>query len=264
MRTKKVLNNETFLERVREYLPDNAAISRIDCAHKACDAISPESLTENTFFLFDAKSVAAFSRAIEEFALEEENGRFLATFQDAEQFEAEHERYLQLAKVLEDVQVIATGKLARKTHRVKYCNDAEAFLGKFRVILYEGIRNRVMFLTEQANNTRAFERKQFTGFYTFDRKVTSQAREDIVDLLGGRCPDLRSFKHLRQVDLVARRLQVEFANESRQLELAIRRLRESKKYQAQHFIEDFDKTLQRLTDLKAHLPDLIGGHQRTK
>jgi len=263
VRSKNVLTNESLLERVQEYLPETASIWEMDCAENPCGTIPVESLGHNTFLRFDADTVVAFSRAVEDLALEEGHGRFLAAFQNADQFEGQQERYWQLCTALDDVQLIATGKLPLKTDGLKYCEDSKALLGKFWIVIYEGVRNRVMFLAEEIDTTTEFEEKQFTGFYTFDEKVISQARTDIADLLGGHCPHLRNFKRLRQLDLAAKRLNVEFARENKKLELAIRKLRDGKKYQSQHFIEDFEKTLQRLTDLKAHLPELIGG-QRTK
>lgn len=263
MASKKVLTNGGFLERVQEYLPQTASIWETDCSDQPCGTLPLESLSPNDFLLFDADTTVAFSRAIEDFALDEAHGKFLAAFQDADQFEAQHDRYWQLSSTLEDVQVIATGKLSRRTNGLSYCNDTKGLLKKFWVVVYEGIRNRVMFLAEQTNEARKFDERQYLGFYTFDQKIIDQAREDVAELLGGSCPHLKNFKRLHQLDLAAKRLHVEFARENKKLDLAIQKLRGGKKYQSQHFIEDFDKTLQRLTDLKAHLPEIIGG-QRTK
>ena len=261
MRSKTVLTNGSFLDRVEEYLPANATIRETDCSKEPSETLSIEVLSPNAFLCFDSDATIAFSRAIEDFAIEEGHGKFLAAFQNADQFEARHERYRQLARLLHEVQIIATGKIIRRTDNLKYCDDTKALLKKFWVVIYEGMRNRVMFLAEQSNDTASLEEKQFTGFYTFDQKVISQARTDIAELLGGHCPDLKDFQRLRQLDRAAKRLNVEFSRENKKLDLAIRKLRDDKKYQSQHFIEDFDKTLQRLTELKAHLPELIGGHQ---
>ena len=261
MRSKPVLTNGSFLDRVEEYLPASATIWETDCTERPCGTLPIESLSENTFHRFNADTTIAFSRAIEDFAIEEGHGKFLAAFQNADQFEAGHERYQQMISTLDETQIIATGKLAHKASGLKYCDDQQALLKKFWLVIYEGVRNRVMFLAEQINDATSLENKEFMGFYTFDQKVITQAREDVAELLGGNCPDLKNFQRLRQLDLAAKRLNVEFFQESQKLELAIKKLREGKKYQSQHFIEDFDKTLQRLTDLKAHLPELIGGHQ---
>jgi hypothetical protein len=261
---RRLLNNASFVARLKEYLLSTHTFHALDSAGKPCGIVASTDLVDNEFYVVDGDTVVAFTRAIEDFALEDGNGRFLAAFQDSEFFDAGDERYWQLARTLPEVQVIATGPTSKAIDGLSYCEDAKGVLRAFWIVLYQGIRNRVLFVAEQVNNTQNLEDKQFIAFYTFDERVTNETRSDIADLLGGKCPELENFKRLRRLDSAAKQLQVEFERENRNLELAIRRLRRSKKYQLQHFIEDFDKTLQRLTDLKAHLPDLIGGYQRTK
>jgi hypothetical protein len=263
VRSQKVLSNDSFLHRVQENLSDTASIWETDHSHHPCATAPVESLSENRFIRIDGDTTIAFTHAVEEIALDETHGKFLAAFQHADILEARHDRYSELCRTLEEVQVIATGNLTQTPTGLKFCNDAKALFAKFWVVLYEGVRNRVMFLAEQTNDAVELRDKEFIGFYTFDQRVITQAREDVASLLGGNCPHLKNFQRLRQLDQAAKRLNVEFARENKNLELAIHKLRENDQYGSQHFIEDFDKTLQRLTALKAHLPELIGG-QRNK
>lgn len=256
----KGLSNHDFLGRVREYLPSQTGICETDHDGNCLQEIPLEQIAENTFYRFDSDALLAFSHTIEDFALEEGNGKLLAALQTPEQFEPVRERYWQLAATLDDVEVITVGRLPRCHGRLKCCNDAKGLVKKFWMVLYDGKNFRAMFLCEQANDAEDFDRKHFTGFYTFNSRLITQAREDMADALGGHCPELRQFAHAHKIDRAAKHLKIEFAREKKALEIAIQKLRNhGEEYQSHHFLADLDKTLERLNRLQSHLPEMIAG-----
>ena len=82
----------------------------------------------------------------------------------------------------------------------------------------------------------------------------------MADALGGHCPELRQFARVHQVDRAIKHLKNEFAREKQALETAIQKLQShGEEYQSHHFLADLDKTLERLNQLQAHLPEMIAG-----
>jgi hypothetical protein len=256
----KGFSNHDFLGRVREYLPSKTGITETDASGNFLDEIPLEQVVENTFYRFDSDAILAFSHTLEDFALEEGRGKLLAALQNSAQFEPVRERYWQLAATLDDVEIITAGKPSRCHSRLKCCNDAQGLVEKFWMILYEGTNFQALFLCQQANDAENFDAKQFIGFYTFNSRLVSQAREDMADALGGHCPELRQFVQARKIDRAAKHLKIEFAREKEALEIAIEKLRShGENYQSHHFLADLDKTLERLNRLQTHLPEMIAG-----
>ena len=260
---RKGLSNHEFLGRVREYLPDENGICETDGSGKCLQSIRLSDLEENTFYLFDSDAALAFSHTVEDFALEDANGSLLAAMQSAEQFAPHRERYRQLAATLRNVELIACGKLPRCHARLRFSRDAAASAKSFWMVLYEGRKCQAMFLGEQANDAKDFDEKQFTGFYTFNPRIISQAREDIAESIAGRQPQLRQFAKLHKIDRAAKHLKIEFAREKNAIDIAIRKLQShGKKYRGKHFLADLNKTLERLNRLQTHLPELIVEQQK--
>ena len=236
------------------------AIYETDEYGNSSQPVALEEIEENTFYRFDSDAVLALSQTIEEMALEEASGSLLAAIQEGAQFESHRERYWQLATTLADVQIIASRKLAR-TRSLKFCRDTDGLVKRFWMVLYEGRRFQVLLLCEQVNEAEAFDEKQFAGFYTLNRRIVSQTREDFRATLAGRCPELKQFFHLQKIDRATKRLKVEFARETKAMDVAIKKLQShAQKYHAQHFFEDLNKTLERLNRLQIHLPEMIVGH----
>ncbi|MEO5802189.1 MAG: DICT sensory domain-containing protein [Verrucomicrobiota bacterium] len=261
----KGLSKREFLDRVREYLPGETGVFETNGAENLPGQISLEQIEENTFFLFDSEALLAFSHAIEDFALEEASGSLLATMQSWEQFEPHRERYWQLAATLQEVEIIAAGKFPRRNGFLKFCNDAKKLVKQFWMVLYQSDEIQVMFLCEQANDAKKFGEKQFIGFYTFNPRIITQAREDMAESLGGRCPELQQFAQSRKIDRAAKHLKVEFGREKKAMEIATQKLQsQEEKYQPKHFLADLEKILERLNRLQTHLPELIVEPQKQK
>lgn len=257
----KGLSNREFLERVREYLLLENGILETDELGNGSRPIPLEEIEENTFYLFDSDALLALSQTIEDLALEEAGGSLLAAIQEGGIYEQHRDRYWQLAATLEEVQLISSGKLAR-IGSLKFCHDAKGLLEKFWMLLYEGRRFRALLLCQQVNDAQKFDEKKFIGFYTFNPRIISQARADMGEALGGRCPELKQFAKLQKIDLATKKLKVEFARETKAMDVAIKKLQShEKEYHAQHFFEDLNKTLERLNRLQTHLPEMILGQQ---
>jgi len=256
----KGLSNQEFLGRVREYLPSQTGICETDATGNCLGEIFLDEITENTFYRFDSEAVLAFSHTIEDFALEEGAGSLLAAVQTPEQFELVRERYWQLAATLEEVEIITAGKLSRCHDHLKCCNDTKRSVQKYWMVLFTGKTFQAMLLCEQKNDAKNFDEKYFIGFYTFNARLVTQAREDMADALGGRCPELRQFAHAHKIDRAVKHLKVEFGREKKALEIAIQKLQShDHEYQSHHFLADLDKTLARLNRLQSHLPEMIAG-----
>lgn len=259
----KGLSNQEFLGRVREYLPSQTGICETDASGNCLHEIPLEQITENTFYRFDSEALLAFSHTIEDFALEEGRGSLLAALQTPKQFEAVRERYWQLAATLDEVEIISTGKPPRCHGRLKCCDDAKRLVQKFWMVLFEGEAVQAMLLCDQSNVAENFEDKQFVGFYTFKPRLITQAREDMAEALGGGCPELRQFAHAHKIDRATKHLEIEFAREKKELEVAIQKLKShGEEYQSKHFLADLNKTLERLNRLQTHLPEMIAGQQK--
>lgn len=258
----KGLSNSEFLSRAREYLVLENSIYETDERGNSANPVALEEMEENTFYFFDADALLALTQTIEDLAMEEGGGSLLAAIQEGEQFEQHRDRYWQLGATLEDVQLIASGKLAR-TGALKVCHDAKGLVKKFWMVLYEGRRFQALLLCEQANDSQKFDEKEFVGFYTFNPRIILQAREDIGDALGGRCPELKQFTRLQKIDRATKKLKVEFARETKAMDIAVKKLQShEKKYHTKHFLEDLNKTLERLNRLQTHLPEMIAGRQK--
>ncbi|MEO6034400.1 MAG: DICT sensory domain-containing protein [Verrucomicrobiota bacterium] len=258
----KGLSNSEFLNRAREYLILENAIYETDERGNSSIPVALEEMEENAFYLFDADALLALTQTIEDLAMEEGGGTLLAAIQDGGLFEQHRDRYWQLGATLEDVQIISSGKLAR-TGSLKVCHDAKGLVKKFWMVLYEGRRFQALLLCEQSNKSEKFEGKKFVGFYTFKPRIILQAREDIGDALGGRCPDLTQFTRMQKIDRATKKLKVEFARETKAMDIAVKKLQsQEKKYHTKHFLADLNKTLERLNRLQTHLPEIIAGRPK--
>ena len=255
----KGLSNHEFLTRVREYLPSESGICETVCPGNSLEEIRFRHIEENTFYRFDSNALLAFTHTIEDHALEAANGSLITAMQDAKQFKSQRERYWQLAATIDSVQVIATGKLPPGKGRLKFCTDAKALVKNFWMVLYQGRKSRAMLLCEQLNQSKIFDEKEFVGFYTFNSRIISRAREDFAELLGGGSPELRQFAQLHKIDRAAKHLKIEFAREKKAMEIAIQKLQSHERYQPRHFFAELNKTLERLNRLQTHLPELIVG-----
>lgn len=259
----KGLSNQEFLGRVREYLPEGNGICETDWTGECLASIRLSNLEENTFYLFDADAALAFSHTVEDFALDDANGCLLATMQNAAQFGPHRERYRQLATTLKKVELIACGKLPRCNAHLKFKSDTAASIKSFWMVLYEGRKCQAMFLGEQVNDVESFDEKKFTGFYTFNPRIISQAREDMAECIVGHRPQPRYFEQLNKMDRAAKQIKVEFAREKNAMDIAIRKLKNhGKKYRGKHLLADLNKTLERLNRLQTHLPELIVEQQK--
>jgi hypothetical protein len=254
VRSKNLLTNHDFLTRVREYLQMDACVWETDeNGAPLGDGTLPD-LQENAFYIFDGEALRAVSCAIEDIALEEANGSLLASIEEAGNID--NERYDQLAATIDDVQVIASGKLPRRP-RLKFCPATDA-LKNFWAVVYDSGRIRAMVLAQQINDAPAFEQRRFRGFYTFNAGVVARVRQEFADLLGGKCPSLKEFSRLQAIDSAGKLLNAEFSRQRDALQEALRKLQSSDEdYRPRHFVADLDRALSQLQQWKVRLPELL-------
>lgn len=259
MPSKVFLANAEFLRRVHEYLPTEALVQEIDGEDNPVGGNLSGHLQENTFYVFNGESLISLTHAIEDHALDEAQGTLLAAFEDFSYFDQNRDRYWQLAATLEDVEVIAAGaRTPRRKGRLRFCDARRTPIKDFWAIFYEGMRTQIGLFCEKFTTAREIEQRQYIGFYTFDAALIRRARQDMVDLLGGRCPELKEFSRLRCLDRAAKQLKGQFVREHAALDTAIRRLRAGAPgYQANHFSRDFAKCIQRLREWEVRFPEML-------
>ncbi len=236
----------------------DACIRELDAPDQAGRDLIPGSFSDNEFYRFNAEGLAAFCHAIEDFALEEANGKLLASFQDFKYFEADRERYEQLAITIDSVEVLAAGRMPRRIPRVRFVRDPKGACRDFRLILYEGKRRQAMLVGQQINRADAAEEKEFCGCYTFSPSLIRRLRHDLDDLVGGRCSALREFMRLRAIDQAAKQIQREFSREKEALDAAMRRLQmEAERYPIANLTSELERGLSRLNQWKTRLPQML-------
>ena len=252
------LSNADFLRRVHEYLPTEALSQEIDGDGKATGDNLSGRLSANTFYVLNGEALVSITHAIEDHALEEANGSLLAAFAEPRHLEQNRDRYWQLGATLADVEIITRGKAPRRHGSLKFCDAKRTALKDFWMVLYQGRRTHVGLVCQRIEAAHELEEQRFVGFYTFEAALIARVREDIVDLLGGRCPDLKEFQRLRAIDRAAKHLKTEFARENATLDAALRKLKAGgSRYQPNHFAQDLAKCIERLRQWEVRIPEML-------
>ena len=216
--------------------------------------ISARDLEDNTFYGLDAEAMVALSHAIEDVALDEANGRLLASFQDSRNFESQRERYWQLAATIEEVRVLTAQKKPRRQGCLKRFDLLPPALAPYWVVMYQGRRAQVLALSRQTNDTAIISEKQFIGFYTFDAQIIERVREELGLALKGKTRQLPEYDRLLAIDGVAKRLNTDLLGEQTRLEAAIAKWQVAGgQYAFAQFATDLDAMLDRLRELKVQL-----------
>ncbi len=236
----------------------DARIREIDAAGKAGEAIRLSGVNDNTFYLFDGEAAGAVCHAIEDLALEEAHGSLLSAFQEFTAFEAQRERYTQLACTIDHIEVLGAGPVPRRTRRLKFLPDPKGACHDFRVVLYDGPRYQALFIGRQCNHARLFEEKQFLGFYTFESRLLERIHNHLRELLAGRAGNLREFARLQALDQAAKQIKSEFFRQTQAVDKAMRRLQlDGEYYCASKFASDLEKGLSRLHQWKTRMPQIL-------
>ena len=256
------LSNKEFLKRVDEYLPGDSAVFDTDAQGNAGSFASFEDLTGNTFYLLDSETMLAVSHAIEELAMDEANGRLLASFQNFSAFASHREKYRSMADTIDDVVVVGSGRKPRPAGRIKFISADKSAMSAFWVVLYQGRRTHALLMSRQCNEAEEIEAKRFTGFYTFDERLIARVRHDIECLLGGVETELVVFDRLQAVDQAVKHVRSVFGNEQALLEVALHKLQANDTCESAcgPFLRILEQSLQRLEELKTRLPEMLASH----
>jgi len=256
----KHLSNQAFLARVREYLPLGATVGEIDAAGRLGRNALEGGLNENSFYLFDGEAACAVGHAIADLALDEAKGTFLAGIQHFKNLDPFRECFEQLAITLDRVEIVAAGPMPREARRFKFIPvlDLTGACRDFWVALYQGKRAQAMLIGRQSKNARAFEEKQFIGFYTFNAGLIARLRQEFLDLARGRCSAWREFLRLQAIDQASKQLDAEFGREKQAVDQAMRRMQlDGQRYGAGHFASDLEQGLARLHKWKTRMPEIL-------
>lgn len=249
-------SNLEFLRRVEDYLPADAEVRTVDHNGQPESPREVEALRGDTFYHLDCEAMLAASHAIEDLALEEGNGSFLATFRDFTTFSQARERYALLAATIDEVIIVAGGRKPRPCCRIQFIPAHDSVIRDFWTVLYQGRHTQAMLLTRQANSASLATERKYVGFYTFDARLVARVRRDIVDLLSGAVPNLREYDRMHAIDHTVKHTRAVFFRERQELETALLKLRMKRAgYQTRHFAHDLDRILDRLQRIKSCLSE---------
>ena len=118
--------------------------------------------------LFNHEAMLAVSHAIEDMAGDVGSGELISTFQEMENFAPQQERYLRLAEKLDAVRVWADGEPPARIRSIDFVPIFHPELSRYWVVLFESLETHAVLFCKQANGSRDFSRKVFSGFYSFN------------------------------------------------------------------------------------------------
>ena len=135
----------------------------------------PENLSEvvvlpvaDVTHLFNHEAMLAASHAIEDLARDTGCGELVATFQRIENFQNQKDRYLRIAAQIDAVRVWAEGEPPSHASSIDFIPIFHPRLSKYWVVLFESQDVHAVLFCKQANDSREFSRKIFSGFYSFN------------------------------------------------------------------------------------------------
>ena len=118
--------------------------------------------------LFNHDAMLAASHAIEDLARDTGCGELIATFQRMENFSPQRGRYLEIAGEIDAVRVWAEGEPPARTSSIDFIPIFHPLLARYWVVLFESADIHAVLFCKQANDSREFSRKIFSGFYSFN------------------------------------------------------------------------------------------------
>lgn len=118
--------------------------------------------------VFNNEAMLAFSYAIEDLAGEKREGEIISTFQKFDNFLPQKKRYVSLAKDLDAVRVWGTGSIPQRCGKIDFIPILDPRVKKYWMVLYTSQEDCVILLCRQLNRATSFEKKIFTGFYSFN------------------------------------------------------------------------------------------------
>ncbi len=243
---------------MEDYLPVDAEVRTVDCYGQPENPRGVEALRGDTFYHLDYEAMLAASHAIEDLALEEGNGSFLATCRDFSTFSQERERYALLATTIDEVIIVAGGRKPRPCCRIQFIAAHDSVIRDFRTVLYQGRHTQAMLLTRLADSACLVKDRKYVGFYSFDARLVARVRQDIADLLQGAVPNLREYDRMHAIDHTVKHARAVFFREQQELEAALMKLRTKRSgYQTRHFAHDLDRILDRLQRIKSCLSESL-------
>ena len=126
--------------------------------------------------LFNHEAMLAVSHAIEDLAHETAKGELISTFQHFDNFLHQEERYRELARRLDAVRVWAEGELPTQNDDIDFVPIFHPELTRYWVVLFDSQEIHAILFCKQANQTDHFQRKVFSGYYSFNPFVVRSLR----------------------------------------------------------------------------------------
>jgi hypothetical protein len=241
---------EDFLGRMREYLPAGFESSFEPSAGKAVHLPAHA----NVFHTFNSEVMLALSRAVEDIAMEDAYGRLLSSFQDFGKFQNHRERYSHIAATLDEVLVLGVGRKPKECGQVQFINADGTALERFWMSMYQGNRIHLLIISRQINEAESIPEKIFRGFFTFDARLISRIRREVLDALSGRQPAMPSFSRLSALDDARRQVRDRFNSELQALETELESLRQRPHLSPKGVLNALNLALDRLNQLRESVP----------
>ena len=211
-----------FIASVRAYLLTDAHIRHRTAEGRPGEEALPGSLKENRFYYFDEDACQAFFHAIEDLAMEEARGTLVALVPSFKEFEAQRERYEQIAVTVDKVAVAGPGRIPKPIHRVHLTEASRKIADAYRMISFHAGKVEVIFIARAAGGGS----HQFVGFFSFNPRLTQRMRSALTDALGGATGEMREFERLLGVDQAAKQIEVDLNRQREAMERAMLELRE--------------------------------------
>ncbi len=244
---------DDFLGRVREYLPEGYLTRRPQNGGK----VAPPPLRPNCFFQLDAEVMLAFSRAVEDVAMDDAQGRLLSSFQDFGKFQTHRERYTHISTTLDEVLVLGSGRNPAPCGQTQFISSRGTALEHFWISMYQGPRVHVLAISRQVNAAKEIPDKIFRGFFTFDARLISRLRREVFDALDGCQPAMPQFSQLLAIDEAQRQIRGGFQTELAALEAELEAMRLHPRINARNFASQLNGALDRLEALRHTVPALF-------
>ncbi len=126
--------------------------------------------------VFNNEAMLAISHAIEDLAAEVRDGELISTFQNLNNFAPQKRRYVGLSKDLDAVRVWGSGTPPKRCGKIDFVPIFRPELEKYWLVLFASDTASTVLVCRQINQASTFDKKLFSGFYSFNPFLVQSIR----------------------------------------------------------------------------------------